>query len=115
MVFIIGFLLSPLTPWNDLFLNIPIAVFLAYLTSFFLNYELHTLTLFWYFLTNVVGLIMVHKGTISSIQSKAFEKVKKNNVSIIIDIILTTIYSLIIYKFGNIDEIQFEKFLNIFK
>ena len=63
----IGFVLSPLTWWNDLFVNIPLAWAFAWLVlqparAFFtppLSLFLFTLT-FGYLLTNLLGIWMMH-------------------------------------------------------
>jgi len=59
---LIGFILSPLSWWNDLFINIPLAYAVAYLfhlisRSFFIVF------LIAYLGTNVLGLILMQKGT----------------------------------------------------
>jgi hypothetical protein len=59
---VIGYLLSPLSWWNDAFINIPIAYVFASLLSL-IHRGLFTPTLVaGYWLTNVAGLLMMHKG-----------------------------------------------------
>ena len=59
----IGFMLSPLSWWNDLLINIP----LSYVFSF--PFSLVSPRLFipsfiaGYFLTNVLGFVLMHRGT----------------------------------------------------
>lgn len=59
-VFFIGWLLSPLTFWNDAFINIPLAYLLANITirAFPVNF-LYTVMVF-YWLSNFVGLFMMY-------------------------------------------------------
>jgi hypothetical protein len=65
---LIGFLLSPLSWWNDAFINLPIALVFGWLVSAPFAGELNT-TIFrvavvaGYWLTNVLGLVLLHKGT----------------------------------------------------
>ncbi len=61
-VAIFGYLLSPLSWWNDLFINIPI----AYLFGLFFGLISKDLFLpfmiLGYWLTNILGLVMMHTG-----------------------------------------------------
>ena len=58
----IGFLLSPLSWWNDLFVNIPLAVGFGWLVSLIYKPAFTAAAILGYWLTNVVGLILLHKG-----------------------------------------------------
>jgi len=58
----IGYMLSPLSWWNDLIVNIPIAYGFAVLVSL-ISCQLFTPAMIaGYWLTNVAGLIMMHRG-----------------------------------------------------
>jgi len=54
----VGFLLSPLSWWNDLFVNIPLALAFAWLVSWINPRLFATSFVVGYWATNVVGLIM---------------------------------------------------------
>ena len=58
----IGFMLSPLSWWNDLFVNVPLALAFAWLVSWFYKPAFGTSLVVGYWLTNVLGLILMHKG-----------------------------------------------------
>ena len=58
--FFIGWLLSPLTFWNDAFVNIPLSYLLANLLVRFININFLWLVLASYWLTNVLGLWMMY-------------------------------------------------------
>jgi hypothetical protein len=58
----VGFMLSPLSWWNDLFVNVPIAIALAWLASLVYKPAFATALLLGYWLTNVLGLILMQKG-----------------------------------------------------
>ncbi len=67
----LGFILSPLTLWNDMFINLPLAFGFAFVVgkmfSFFIPVNLVfflTLTAIGYFLTNVAGFLLMHKGAL---------------------------------------------------
>ena len=58
----IGFMLSPLSWWNDLFVNVPLAVAFAWVVSFFYRPAFEACVILGYWLTNVLGFILMHKG-----------------------------------------------------
>ncbi len=59
----IGFMLSPLSWWNDLVVNLPLALAFAWLVSWFYQPAFAASLVLGYWLTNVLGLILMHKGT----------------------------------------------------
>lgn len=71
----LGFWLSPLSPWNDLFTNVPI----AYATGLGLSFISDALFLpgvvFGYWLSNVVGFVLMHYGYVGiTAQAFSFKK-----------------------------------------
>jgi hypothetical protein len=58
----IGYILSPLSWWNDLFVNIPIAYGFAVLVSLISCRFFAPAMIAGYWLTNIIGLIMMHRG-----------------------------------------------------
>ena len=74
---LIGFILSPLTWWNDMVINLPLAFVFAYVTgkllSFFIPVNLFfffTLMAIGYFLSNFIGFLLMHKGVLKFCQTK---------------------------------------------
>lgn len=72
-----GFILSPLTWWNDLFINIPLAFGFAYVVGKTISYFTSVGLIFFltlmsigYFLTNVFGFMLIHKGVTTFHKSK---------------------------------------------
>ena len=59
---ILGFMLSPLSWWNDLFVNVPLALAFAWLVSWVDPRAFAGALVIGYWLTNVFGLILLHKG-----------------------------------------------------
>ncbi|MEW6117497.1 MAG: hypothetical protein AB1553_11410 [Nitrospirota bacterium] len=59
---IIGYLLSPLSWWNDLFLNIPLAYACAWLVSLVYKPAFLSSFVISYWITNIAGLVIMHKG-----------------------------------------------------
>ena len=97
---VVGFLLSPLSWWNDLVVNWPIAYGVAYLVAK-LNHDLFLTTLLLtYWMTNLLGLLMFHHGTIELVKPEVNIKVKNK---LVYNLILSGVYSLLVYgmfKFG---------------
>ena len=58
----IGFLLSPLSWWNDLVVNLPLALAFAWLISLFYKPAFDLSVVIGYWLTNVLGFVLMHKG-----------------------------------------------------
>jgi hypothetical protein len=58
----VGYLLSPLSWWNDLFINIPLAYLFASLVSLASRRLFAPGMVVGYWLTNVIGLFMLHRG-----------------------------------------------------
>src|SRR5438309_3444459 len=58
----VGYVLSPLSWWNDLFVNVPLALAFAWVVSFFYRPAFTACAVLGYWLTNILGLILMHKG-----------------------------------------------------
>jgi len=66
----IGYMLSPLSWWNDLFVNVPLALAFAWLVSWFYKPVFASALVLGYWLTNVLGFILVHKGAQKMLSDK---------------------------------------------
>lgn len=58
----IGYLLSPLSWWNDALINLPIAYGTAVLFSLISNRLFVPVMIGTYWLTNIIGMLMMHFG-----------------------------------------------------
>ena len=58
----IGFMLSPLSWWNDAFVNVPLAVAFGWIVTLFYKPAFDIGVLAGYWLTNVLGFVLLHKG-----------------------------------------------------
>jgi hypothetical protein len=67
----IGYMLSPLSWWNDLFVNVPLAVAFAWVVSFFYAPAFGSCCVLGYWLTNVLGFVLMHKGAQQILTEKA--------------------------------------------
>jgi hypothetical protein len=58
----VGYMLSPLSWWNDLFVNVPLALVFAWGVSFFYRPAFEASMIVGYWLTNVLGFVLMQKG-----------------------------------------------------
>jgi uncharacterized membrane protein len=58
----IGFMLSPLSWWNDAFINLPIALGFGWIVARVYEPAFGAAVVVGYWLTNVLGLVLLHKG-----------------------------------------------------
>ena len=58
----IGYLLSPLSWWNDAFVNLPLAVAFGWLVSLFYPPAFGASVILGYWLTNLLGFVLLHQG-----------------------------------------------------
>ena len=59
---VVGYMLSPLSWWNDLWVNVPLALVFAWTVSFFYRPAFKPCLVIGYWLTNVLGFVLMHKG-----------------------------------------------------
>jgi len=91
----VGYILSPLSWWNDLVINIPISWLIASLISKIKSSFFEVSFILAYWLTNVLGLILFHLGLREIISSQAKNKKKL----ILNDILLSIVYTILIFIF----------------
>ena len=58
----VGFLLSPLSWWNDIYVNIPLAYVGAWIVSLIYKPAFLTAFVINYWITNILGFVLMHKG-----------------------------------------------------
>ena len=71
---IIGYLLSPLCWWNDLFFNLPIAYVFGYICSLFSPNLLLPCSIVGYWLSNIAGILLMQVGAIDIFQGQPKER-----------------------------------------
>ncbi|MDD4873186.1 MAG: hypothetical protein PHR77_21745 [Kiritimatiellae bacterium] len=87
----VGYLLSPLSWWNDLYINVPIAYALAWLVSFFDKKIFGVAMVFFYWMSNLAGLLLLHKGI--TVVVKEEQTVGQLRRRVFLDVILSFVYS----------------------
>ena len=101
---IIGYLLSPLSWWNDIFINIPLAYAFAFPFGLISKTLFLPMMIIGYWITNVIGFMMLHQGT-KKILSKNKNKYTKKELSK--DMITSIIYALIVVIFVEMGWLKF--------
>jgi hypothetical protein len=91
----VGFLLSPLSWWNDLFVNFPIAYACACAANFIYKGSFLSAFIISYWLTNVLGFALLQKG-LEKMGKDAKEKKKYSLKNFVKDSIFSIVYSILI-------------------
>ncbi len=95
-----GYLLSPLSWWNDLFLNIPIAYGFAFLFGLISKSLFTPMIIVGYWITNIAGFILMHQGTKGFLSKDKAEYTKKELVKDLFFSIVYTAVIIILIKLG---------------
>jgi hypothetical protein len=106
VVAMIGYMLSPLSWWNDMFVNVPLALLFAWVVSFFYKPAFTASLVLGYWLTNVLGFVLLHKGAQQVLSS---ELKKYSRRDLLKDVLISLLYTLIIValvKFGFLKPAQ---------
>ncbi len=91
----IGFMLSPLSWWNDLVVNVPLALAFAWVVSLIYRPAFEIAWIAGYWLTNVLGFLLLHKGVkIMATQQPSPQKYSGRDL--LKDIIVSLLYTLLI-------------------
>lgn len=90
---IVGYLLSPLSWWNDLYLNIPLSYGFAWLVSLLYAPAFLAAFIGFYWLTNAAGFALMHKGAGRIMKERAVPYGKKD---LLRDIALSIGYTILI-------------------
>ncbi|AFZ31950.1 hypothetical protein Glo7428_3477 [Gloeocapsa sp. PCC 7428] len=88
LVFILGYILSPLSWWNDLFFNLPIAYFIGYIFSLFHANLFLPFSIAGYWVSNVAGFLLMQFGA-TDVLSQSKRNFKKE---LLIGLIASTVY-----------------------
>ena len=104
----IGFLLSPLSWWNDLFVNFPIAYACACAVNLIFKGAFLAAFIVSYWITNILGFVLLQKGLENTFKDDS-EKKKYSWKNFLRDALLSLVYTLLIVilvKFGIIKPVM---------
>ncbi len=91
---VIGYLLSPLSFWNDLFFNLPIAYFFGYACSLLSPDLLLPCSIIGYWLSNIAGILLMQVGAVDVFQNQPKERNLKKEL--FMGLASSAIYTLVI-------------------
>jgi len=100
----IGYLLSPVSWWNDLFINIPLAYGFGFMFRLISKKLFLPFMVLGYWITNILGFILMHHGFIDLFSK---EKKKYTRKELIKDLIVSIIYTIIVIILIKIGWIRF--------
>src|SRR5262249_54070260 len=89
----IGYMLSPLSWWNDMFVNVPLALVFAWIVSALYKPAFTSALVIGYWLTNVLGFVLMHKGAQQMISGK---EQKYSRGELLKDVLISLVYTLLI-------------------
>jgi hypothetical protein len=101
-----GFMLSPLSWWNDLFVNVPIAIAFAWVVSLFYRPAFDACVVLGYWLTNVLGFVLMHKGAQKMVTDSDRKYSRRDLVRDLGVSLLYTALIVALIKFGVLKPIQ---------
>jgi len=93
VLFIIGYMLSPLSWWNDIFVNIPLAYVFALPFGFISRNLFLPAMVVGYWITNIIGLALMHHGVVNLVSK---EKKKYTRKELVKDLAVSLIYTIVI-------------------
>ena len=102
----IGYMLSPLSWWNDLFVNWPLALAFAWVVSAFFKPAFASSLILGYWLTNILGFVLMQKGGGKIISDEDRPYSRK---CLLRDLAISVLYTLLmvaLVKMGVIGPIQ---------
>jgi hypothetical protein len=100
----IGYILSPISWWNDLVINIPLAYAFAFPFGLVSRSLFLPMMIFGYWITNVVGFMLMHHG-VTGLVSK--EKSKYTKKELMKDIVISILYTLVVVIFVKMGWLKF--------
>lgn len=93
-----GYILSPLSFWNDLFVNVPLAFIFAWPFSLLHKSFFVPMFILGYWITNVLGFLCMHYGVRGAINGKSAFTKKDILTNVIFSILYTGLVVLFIQQ-----------------
>ncbi|MEL6460535.1 MAG: hypothetical protein AAFQ91_20130 [Cyanobacteria bacterium J06621_15] len=105
----VGYMLSPLSWWNDLFFNLPIAYLFGYMVSWISQDLFIPFTIIGYWISNILGIIMMQMGATDMFFENKEKNLKKD---LLIGLGSSTLYTLLILGLVYFHILELPSFLN---
>lgn len=105
-LFVFGFLLSPLCWWNDLIFNLPIAYGFGKVISIFSTDLLIPGSIVGYWLSNVVGIILMQLGAVNLV-SKNENQEQNLGKNIWMGIATSTVFTIVVVILWQTNSLDF--------
>lgn len=100
----VGYILSPLSWWNDIVINIPLAYAFAFPFGLISKKLFVPMIILGYWITNVVGFMLLHHGAKDILSKKEVKYTKKELVK---DIVLSVAYTVVVVVFIKMGWLKF--------
>jgi len=113
VLIVVGWILSPLTFWNDALVNIPIAYVCASAVALFGQQLFLPALIVSYWMTNLVGLVMMGKGI-----DRLISRERSGRHPVIVSLATTLVYTLVVvglFFCGIIKPIEFSSLSRFFQ
>ncbi len=104
----IGYMLSPLSWWNDLVFNLPIALAVGYAVSWVIPDWFLPGTIVGYWLSNVLGIVMMQFGVVDIVHGENPRNLRRE---LLVGIVSSTLYSLIVTALVLLHVVELPNFL----
>ena len=93
-------MLSPLSWWNDLFVNVPLALAFAWVIALFYKPAFAPSLVLGYWLTNIAGFILMHKGAQLCLSAKPLKYTRRDLLRDFAISLLYTALIVVLIQFG---------------
>lgn len=93
----IGYLLSPFSWWNDIYINFPLAYGMAWVVSLIDKQVFAAALVVSYWITNIAGLILLHKGLVAADADGNKSRRKRIVTDLIISVVYTGVIILLLH------------------
>ena len=94
LIALVGYILSPLSWWNDAFVNLPLAYAFGFVCALFNREFFLPATIFGYWLTNIAGLVLMHHGLRGALHRQRRSYSKKEIASYLL---ISLAYTLLVF------------------
>ena len=103
---VVGYMLSPLSWWNDAFVNVPLALAFAWVVSAFYRPAFGVAVVIGYWLTNVLGFILMHKGAQQMLSDRDRKYARRELLKDLLVSLAYTVLILVLLKLGVLKPFQ---------